>query len=491
MHANFSKLLSRMQELKDLSGVVGLLTWDQETYLPKKAEDARASQLSTVQGLYHDRLSSPETADLLANAEAVAQTGEERAMLRVFRQERDRAVKVPTRLVKELAEAQSHGLANWRQARGEKHFQPFSEALGRLLALRREQADALGHEGERYDALLENFEPGMRVARLTPVLESLRDKLVPLVAELTARPRAKDAFAGKKFDPDAQWRFTLLLLRKMGFDLDAGRQDRSVHPFTGGTHPQDVRLTTRIDEANPFPALFGAIHEGGHGLYEQGFLPAHYRTPLAAAPSMGLHESQSRLWENVVGRSRGFWSYFYPLLNLELRSLEDVSLDEWLGEVNRVERTLIRTEADEVTYNLHIVVRYELELALLRDDLPLRDLPGAWNDRMEKLVGVRPQNDLEGVLQDIHWAWGELGYFPTYALGNLYSSSLWLAAKRTVPGLEDSIERGELTVLRDWLRREIHQQGYLLPAEELVKQVTGRGLTEDNFLSYLKGKYRL
>ncbi len=489
MHKTFEALLPRMQELKDLGGVVGLLTWDQETYLPKKAEDARASQLSTLQGLYHERLSDPALGELVENT--VAESDDERAMVRVFKLERDRAIKVPTRLVKALAESQSHGLTAWRKARDANDFKQFAPALGTLLSLRREQADALGHDGERYDALLENFEPGMRVKRLTPVLSSLRDKLLPLVEELTSRPPPEDVLRNRAFDEEAQWRFTLLLLRQMGFDLDAGRQDKSIHPFTGGTHPTDVRLTTRIDEQSPFPALFGAIHEGGHGLYEQGFSPAHYRTPLAAAPSMGLHESQSRLWENIVGRGRPFWSHFFTLLQKELRSLEDVPLDAWLREVNRVERSLIRTESDEVTYNLHIVVRYELELELLRDSLPLSELSNAWNERMEKLLGVRPTNDKEGVLQDIHWAWGELGYFPTYALGNLYSASLWSAAKSSLPELETAIGRGELTVLRDWLRRHVHQEGYRLPAEALVQRVTGHGLTDADFLAYLRSKYAI
>ncbi|MDY7232014.1 carboxypeptidase M32 [Hyalangium rubrum] len=492
MDRTFPALLARMQELKDLNGVIGLATWDQETYLPAKASDARAHQLSTLQGLYHERLVDPRLGEVLAWAASRSELdADQRAMVRVLTHERDRAVRVPQALVKALAEAQSRALNAWRQARKEKRFALFQPALARLLQLRREQADAYGHDGERYDALLEGYEPGMRVSRLTPVLTALRDALIPMVAAIGSAPRkVADLPEGRRFDAEAQWRFSLKLLEATGFDLEAGRQDRSIHPFTGGTHPRDVRLTTRIDEANPLNALFSTIHEAGHGLYEQGFDEAHYRTPLAASPSMGLHESQSRLWENVVGRSRAFWEHFFPALGESFpEALSGVGLDTFLGAVNRVSPSLIRTEADEVTYNLHIVLRYELELLLIHDELPLEDVPAAWNERMRRYLGVTPPDDVLGVLQDIHWSWGEFGYFPTYALGNLYSASLYRAAERAIPELTGHIRRGELLPLRDWLRDNIHREGYRVPAEELIRKVTGQGLTDADFLSYLKGKY--
>lgn len=487
----FDTLLGRMQELKDLSGLVGLATWDQETYLPPKGELARASQLATLQGLCHERLVDPRVGEWVERAATEPLSADEQAMLRVFQHERDRAVKVPQSLVKAIAEAQSHGLAAWREAREAKRFAPFQKALGTLLSLRREQADAFGHDGERYDALLEAYEPGMRVRRLAPVLTRLKDQLIPLVEPLaTACAKRPSRLTGRVFPKAAQWEVSLQLLRAMGFDFEAGRQDVSIHPFTGGTHPLDVRLTNRIDEANPFSSIFSAIHEGGHGLFEQGFAQADWRTPLAAAPSMGLHESQSRLWENLIGRSRAFWEHFFPALRDAFpAALADVGLDDWVFEANRVSRSLIRTESDEVTYNLHIVLRFELELLLLNDALPLEELPAEWNRRMEALVGVRPANDLEGVLQDIHWAWGELGYFPTYALGNLYSASLHAAAQRAIPDLEDRLRRGDLLTLRDWLRKNVHAPGFRLPAEERVQQVTGKGLTDEDFIAYLKRKY--
>lgn len=481
-------LFARMQELRDLSAVIGLCTWDQETYLPKKGDVARASQLATLQGLYHERLVDPRLGEWLEKPDA--RTDDERAMVRVLSKERDRAVKVPGRLVRALAEAQSRGLSAWREARENESFATFRPSLETLVALRREQADAWGHDGERYDALLEGYEPGMRVRRLLPVLENLAQKLRPLVDALEAAPKPKDVFAGKTFDTGKLWGFTLGLLEAMGFDLDAGRQDQSTHPFTSGGHPYDVRLTTRLFADNPLSSIFSTIHEGGHGLYEQGFPAAMARTPLAQAPSMGAHESQSRLWENFVGRSRAFWTHFLPrFAAIFPEQMEGVGLDDFLRAVNRVERSLIRVEADEVTYNLHIVLRTELELALIRGELEVKDLEAAWNEKVKSLLGLEVKSPRQGVLQDIHWATGEFGYFPTYTLGNLYAASLWKAAKRDIAGLEDSLAKGDLKPLTHWLRERIHSQGYRFEAEELMQKVTGHGLTDADFIDALRGKY--
>jgi carboxypeptidase Taq len=482
------ELLNRIHELRDLYALLNLASWDQETCQPKKAEAARADQLATLQCLAHERLVDPRVGDWLAAATPASV--DEAALLRVVRRERDRAVKLDTRLVKALAEAQGHGLSAWKEARAEGRFERFRPALEHLVSLRREQADAWGHDGERYDALLEAYEPGMRVARLTPVLQGVASKLKPLVDAIAQKPPPVDPFAGKRFDVERQWAFTMELLRTMGFDLDAGRQDRSVHPFTSGFHALDVRLTTRLDPATPLPALFATIHEGGHGLYEQGFSPADARTHLAQAPSMGLHESQSRLWENIVGRSHGFWEHFYPKLRRVFPSeLSDVSLDTFVAAVNRVEKSFIRVEADEVTYNLHIVLRYELELALLRGTLEVKDLEAAWNEKTTALLGLTVKTPLDGVLQDIHWSSGDFGYFPTYALGNLYAASIYGAARRDLKELDQQLSRGELWPLREWLRTHIHAPGWRCDAEELVTRVTGQGLTDASFVANLTSKY--
>jgi carboxypeptidase Taq len=481
-------LFTRMQELRDVSGVIGLCTWDQETYLPRKAEPARAAQLATLQGLYHEKLTDPRLGEWLTSPEAG--TDDQRAMVRLLTRERDRAVKIPPRLVRALALAQSTALTAWRDARAAQDASRFLPALSALVALRREQADAWGHGGERYDALLEGYEPGMTVSRLVPVLRNLTRSLQGLLDRLRGAPQPSSRLAGKHFDVEAQWRFTLSLLEAMGFDLAAGRQDRSVHPFTGGTHPLDVRLTTRLVPHTPLPAVFGTIHEGGHGLYEQGFSPEHARTPLAQAPSMGLHESQSRLWENVIGRGRPFWTHLYPQLQSALHDpLADVSLDDFLREVNRVERTFIRVEADEVTYNLHIVLRTELELELLRGTLAPGDLEAAWNEKTRTLLGLTVDVPTHGVLQDIHWAWGDFGYFPTYALGNLYAASLWKALRRDLPRVDEALALGHLAPVRAWLRTHVHEQGSRYDAEALIERITGHGLTDVDFLEALEARY--
>jgi len=485
-------LAARMADLRALQGAIAILSWDQETYLPRKGAPARGNQLATLQGLHHEKLTAQDLGDALAAAEADASLdATRRATLRVLRFERDRAVKVPARLVRELAQLQSEALVAWREGRERSEFARFAPSLERLVALRREQADAIGIPpgGERYDVLLDGYEEGMRVARLEPLFAHLTSWLAPLVARLAAAPPPPDPFAGRTFDADAQWRFTFEILETMGFDLAAGRQDRSVHPFSLAADPGDVRLTTRILEALPLSSVFSTIHEAGHGLYEQGLPAEHRRSFLCAAPSMGLHESQSRLWENLVGRSLPFWRHFYPRFQARFPALADVPLQAFHRAVNRVERTCIRIESDEVTYNLHIALRFRLELAMARGDLAVRDLPGAWNDGMEALLGLRPRRDAEGVLQDIHWATGDIGYFPTYVLGNIYAASLFAAARRALPGLEDGIAEGKLLPLRDWLREHVHRFGRALPAEEIVRRATGRGLQDDDFRAYLEAKY--
>ena len=488
-----AELTQRMQELKDLAGVIGILGWDQETFMPSKAGEARAFHLSAMQGLYHERLTAEPLGEaILAAAARDDLSPEQRAMVRNLRLERDRAVRVPAALVRTLAEEQSRSVEAWREARQKKDFELFRPHLERLTRLKREQADALGHGGERYDALLEGFEPGMRVERLAPLLERLRLRLVPLVREIVeSGVRPPDPFAGHSFDPARQLEISGRLLRDLGFDLEAGRLDRSVHPFTGGGgHPLDVRLTTRLLADNPISGLMSTIHEAGHGLYEQGFDPAWARTFLAQAPSFGLHESQSRFWENCIGRSLPFWKHYLPVLAEAFEPLRGVSPETIYASVNRVEPSLTRVEADEVTYNLHVLLRFELELRLMRGELQPAELPEAWRERMRQSLGIVPPDDVQGVMQDIHWAWGEFGYFPTYTIGNLYSAMLLERLEAELPGLWDSVERGELAPVREWMRAKVHRAGYLYEAEDLVERVTGQRLSEEPFVAYLERKYR-
>jgi carboxypeptidase Taq len=486
----------RMREIKDLDGILGLLGWDEETYAPRSGRAPRGRHTGTLEAIRHERLSSPALGDVISTLlQDRSLPLERRAMVERVERRRERALRVPATLVKAMAEARSLTLAAWQEAKGSNDFAHLAPKLDRVLELSRERADCvrplLGPAATRYDALLDDNEPGMTAARLGPLLAKLREFLVPLVARIGARPRPDTSFLrGKRFDPERQWQFTMRLLRDLGFDLDRGRQDRSAHPFTQGISEHDVRVTTRIFEDEPLSAISSTIHEAGHGMYEQGFLPAFHGTSIADAPSAGIHESQSRLWENQVGRSRAFWKRTLPLLKEFFPAeLGQIDLEAFYRAVNFVEPGLIRVDADEVTYNLHILVRFELEVALLSGDLAVSDLPGAWNSKMKTYLGVSPKTDSEGCMQDIHWPWGAIGYFPTYTIGNLYSAQLMSAFEREVGGAEASIERGEYGVLLSWLRDKVHHRGWLDTAEETIRRATGSGLDPAPFMAYLEKKF--
>lgn len=479
-----------VREWRSLESIDALAGWDQETMLPPQAAAARSSHRAALRGVLHERLTGPQLGELLERAAALPDLDDrQQALVRVVRRDRERETKLPARLVIELTEAQGRAVQAWKEARRAKRFDLFQPHVEHLIALRREEADARGHDGERYDALLEGYEPGMTVARLQPIFARLRDGLMPIVDAVAERPAPRlDFLSRDAFDPRAQLAFSHELLRGMGFDLNAGRLDESVHPFCSSTAPTDVRLTTRLARDDAANGLFSVLHEGGHGLYEQG-LPQD-GTALSSGASMGLHESQSRLWENLIGRSLPFWTHWYPRLQRAYgTALDDISLDEWLRAINHVRRTLIRVDADEVTYNLHILVRFEVELDIVRGHLEAADLPEAWNERYERIVGVRPPDDGVGVLQDIHWAWGEFGYFPTYSVGNMYAASLLKAAERALPTLWSDVERGDTSALLSWLRTHVHRFGRTRDAEDIVRDATGEGLTERDLLDHLRAKY--
>lgn len=488
----WNEFSERMGELRDLAQVSGLLTWDQETHMPQGGGEARAAQLGTVQALIHERLTAPRLGDLLGELEGDPSLVEaERAMVRNLVRERERAIRVPGPLIRELATRQTHAVDAWRLARRSERFELFAPHLEGLLRLRREQADAIGYESERYDAMLQGYEPGMETSRLFRIFDELKEALAPMVRAVTAAAEpTRWRYEAHRFPIEKQWDYTLLLLEEMGFSMERGRQDRSAHPFTCGLATGDVRLTTRLDERNPWVAIFGTIHEGGHGLYEQNLPEEHGRSSVGVAASMGLHESQSRLWENAIGRSLAFWEGQTPTLaRLFPDAMEGVRAEEVHAAACRVRRSLIRVDADELTYDLHIVLRFEMELALLRGDLAVRDLPEAWSERMGAYLGVRPAHDGEGVLQDIHWAWAEFGYFPTYTLGNLYAAILLEKIEEDIPELETCIRSRSLLPIRDWLVTNVHRKGHLLDAEEIVRGATGKGLETEPLLRYLRRKY--
>lgn len=490
MSAMLERFYERVRGVNDILMAQQALEWDQQVMMPKKGAGQRATQVAALAGLAHGRLTDPAMGELLESLERGDGLGEvPRADLREARRAYDRAVKLPARLVSERAEACALAQAAWEEARPRNDFAAFLPHLERVLSLTREAAEAIGGE-RRYDALLEEYEPGMTEAQLRVIFDDLKGRLLPLLDAIQGAPRRPDPSPlHRRFPKERQEAFCRSLVADMGFDLEAGRFDVSAHPFTTGTL-HDVRLTTRYLEDFLPAALFGALHEAGHGLYEQGLDPERYRDPAGLSCSLGVHESQSRFWENVVGRSRSFWShYLQPLKATFPGTLDDVGLDAFYGAVNHVAPSLIRVEADECTYNLHILLRFELESALLSGALEARDLPGAWDEKMETYLGIRPPDHRDGVLQDVHWSVGLIGYFPTYTLGNLYSGQFREALLRDMPDFEARVAEGDLLPVRDWLREKIHRHGRLWLAQDLCLQVTGKPLTAEPLIGYLKAKY--
>jgi carboxypeptidase Taq len=496
--ASYTELTHLLREAATLASAASLLSWDQETMMPPKAAALRAGQLSQLSALVHERRTHPRVGELLAACEADDRLREDPAVaanLRELRRSFDLATKLPTSLVRDFAETTSRALEAWRGARERSDFTDFAPWLERVLELSRAKAECYGipEGGSAYDALLDEFEPGMTSAEVERTFSSLRGGLAPLIAEVAGSGRKPETRLARIGVPrEQQVELNRRVLERIGFDFSAGRLDVSTHPFCDGMGPGDTRLTTRYQGMGFMEALASTLHEAGHGLYEQG-LPKEtlFGQPLAEAASLGIHESQSRMWENMVGRSRPFWEWALP----EVRStfggeLEDVSLDEVYAFMNTVEPGLIRVEADEATYNLHIMLRFDLERALLSGDLPVRDLPGAWNERIRADLGVEVPDDARGALQDIHWSMGALGYFPTYTLGNLYAAQLWESIRAELPGLDDAFRRGEFQPLLEWLRERIHRHGRRFTAPELCQRVTGKPLSPEPLLRYLEGKLR-
>ncbi|MFO7652374.1 MAG: carboxypeptidase M32 [Candidatus Krumholzibacteriia bacterium] len=486
-----SQYRTRVAEIHSLGSVLNLLSWDQEVSLPRGGVPARARQRSALATVVHQRLTDPELGRLLDELAGGKHEPFLAADLREMRRQRDRAVKIPSALVAAKSEAESHCHQAWADARRDDTWSVFEPHLARLLDLKRQEAEAVGYETEAYDALLDEYEPGATAAQLATVFSELRRDLTALLAELGPAAPGDGALLSQGFAEDRQQELSRRVLRAVGYDFERGRLDTSLHPFTEGIAPGDVRITTRFHPQELGAGLYASLHEGGHALYEQGLPPEHEGTAVAQAVSVGIHESQSRLWENQVGRSRPFFTYLRPILvELFPDQLGAASEETLYRAANVVRPGAIRIEADEVTYNLHIILRMEMERALLRGDLPVAEVPGVWRERMRDSLGVVVPDDRNGALQDIHWAVGVFGYFPTYTLGNLYSAQFFAAARQALPELDAQIARGDFQPLLAWLRREIHARGSLLLADDLCRQVTGSGVSPAPFLDYLRSKYR-
>ncbi|MEA4908793.1 MAG: carboxypeptidase M32 [Anaerolineaceae bacterium] len=494
MEDKLNRLKERLHEISDLNGAQAVLGWDHQTYMPRGGAEDRGDQLATLAHLAHQRFVSDEMGQLLDAVEPLAAQldpqSDDACLVRVARREYKRFTRVPARWVGDFARATTIGQSVWEQARAESNFALFRPQLEEIIRLRQEYASFFAPYDHIYDPLLDEFEPGLKTAEVQEIFGRLRESQVALVQAVLEKPEVEDAFIRVPYPEKGQWDFGVEVISRLGYDWTRGRLDKSAHPFSTAFGIGDVRITTRFDPDHSMAALFGTMHECGHALYEQGIDPALRRTPLAGGASMAVHESQSRLWENLVGRSRPFWKHYFKRAQEYFpEHLGNVDLEGFYRAINKVERSLIRVEADEATYNLHIMLRLELEIAMLEGSLEVRDLPEAWNARMQSYLGVLPPNDAKGVLQDIHWAGGMVGYFPTYALGNLISVQLWEKIHQDLPNLEEQIEQGEFSPLREWLREHVHRHGAKFQPQELVLQVTGSRIDPEPYIRYLQAKF--
>lgn len=490
----YDGLIRRVKAVSLLGSCGSVLHWDHQTYMPPKGGAHRAEQLALLAGLCHEQFTAPEIGDLLSLAEtgelARAPGSTVAVNLREIRRAYDRATRIPAALVRELARTSTLAQDVWVEARKASDFGRFRLWLEKLVGLKREEAQAVGRGGALYDALLDEYEPGETAARLTQVFAELRPALVDLVGRIATSGRGPDlAILHRAYPIAAQEAFGKAVVTAFGFDFQAGRLDVTTHPFCSGIGPGDTRLTTRYNLHDFGDAFFSILHEAGHGLYDQGLDPEHYGTPMGEAASLGIHESQSRLWENFVGRSRAFWDYWLPRARQVFPdALDGVGLDALVFAINDVRPSFIRVDADEATYNLHILLRFELEQALIAGDLAVADLPAAWNERMVRDLGSAPPDDAQGCLQDIHWSGGSFGYFPTYTLGNLYAAQFFAKAQAELGDLEEQFRRGEFVPLREWLNQKIHREGQRNRAVDLVVAVTGEPLNPAYLLRHLQEK---
>jgi carboxypeptidase Taq len=494
MQEKLAQFKELMGTASDLSSASALLGWDQQTYMPPKAAEERGEQLATLARIVHEMITSEEFGrlleDLLPYAQSLDGDSTDARIILKAKKLYDKETKVPAEKVAEFARATTLGQEAWVRAKTESNFESFKPYLEKIVDLRREYASYFKPYEHVYDPLLDDFEPGMKTADILAIFSALRPQQVELIKAIRERPQVEDGFLKLNYPDALQWEFGVDVTRHMGYDWGAGRQDRAAHPFTTSFGIRDVRITTHIYEDQMASGLFSTIHETGHALYNQGIDWDLRRTVLADGASMAIHESQSRMWENLVGRSRAFWRYFYPRLQATYPAqLGNVDMETFYKAINKVEPSFIRTEADEATYNLHVMLRLELEIALMEGSLQVADLPAAWNDRMRDYLGVTPPNDRLGVLQDVHWSGGMIGYFPTYALGNLVSAQLWAVINKDIPNLEQQFEQGQFSALLDWLRKNVHQYGSKYEPQELVQRITGSKIDPTAYVAYLKTKY--
>ena len=494
MQEKLNQLKAILAEVYDLSSAAALLGWDQQTYMPSAGAVGRGYQIGTLQKIAHNKFTSDQVGKLLEDLATYQKQldpdSDDACLIRVTDREYKKQTRVTSEWVENFARETTIAHQVWEKARSENDFASFKPNLERIFELRREYSSFFIPYEHVYDPILDDFEPGLKTSDVQEIFNALRPQQVELIKAISEKPQVDDSFLKGAFDQSKQWDFGVSVITDFGYEWNRGRQDRAAHPFTQTTGVDDVRITTRIYPDELTAGMFSSMHESGHALYELGVDKALARTPLATGASLAMHESQSRMYENLVGRSMPFWEFYYPRLQDTFPSqLGNVSLEDFYRGINKVEPTLIRVEADEATYNMHVMLRLELEIALMEGNLDVKDLPDAWNAKMVEFLGITPPNDADGVLQDVHWSSGLIGYFSTYALGNLISLQLWELIQQDIPNLSDQIRKGQFGELLDWLRRKVHRHGAKYEPQELIKRITGSKIDPEPYMRYLNSKF--
>ena len=492
MSKQYEAYQSRMRKIADINGAIAVMSWDKEVNLPKKGAAARSQQIATLSGMSHelftDKAFGKELEALLQLKEEL--TPEQYRNVELTLKDYQKSTKLPTDFVVQHSQAVSEAYHAWMKAREGNDFGIYKAALSKIVDFSRKQAELLGYDEHPYDALLNLYEPNATTAALTVLFKDVREQLVDFVKTIKAKPQVDNAFVSKFYPKDKQWDFGIKLLKNMGYDFEAGRQDVSAHPFTINFASTDVRVTTRIDEHDLSNMTWSCIHEGGHALYEQGLSWSNYGLPLGEACSLGIHESQARLWENNVGRSKAYWQAHYAdLQQVFPNELGSISLDDFYKGINQIAPNAIRTEADELHYHFHVLIRFEIEKALMEGTIEVDNLDTIWNEKYAEYMGIDIQHDNEGILQDIHWSHGSIGYFPTYSLGSFYAAQFFAKAKQDIPTLEEEMAAGNNDNLLQWLRQNIHQHGRYYTPDELCEKITGEKLNFGYFMAYAKNKF--
>jgi carboxypeptidase Taq len=493
MRNSFLELVKRIKYYND---ALAVLYWDLRTGAPRKGVPQRAEVIGMLSAEAFKLSTSNEMEECLAYFDEPGNKASldhiMKAIVKECRKEFDKYKKIPADKYKKYVILTSEAESVWEEAKNSNNFELFKPYLEKIVDFNLEFIELWGYKDNKYNTLLDFYEPGMTVDKLDMIFGELRSRIVPLVAKIKESPdQPEDGPLKQYFDKSKQEEFSLYILEKMGYDFEAGRLDESEHPFTMGITPGDVRITTHYYTNDFISALMSSLHEGGHALYEQNISGELNGTPLCTGSSMGIHESQSRFWENIIGRSLSFWRRYYKeLQNVFPEQLQNVTLDNFYRAINKVEPSLIRVEADEVTYNLHVMIRYEIEKALMNKEIKVSDLPRIWNEKMEEYLGIMPPNNAKGVLQDVHWAGGSFGYFPTYALGNIYSAQLYNTARKEIKDFDALLEKGELIKIKEWLSEKVHKHGKLLEPAEILKEVTGEDINPKYLTDYLENKYK-